>query len=62
MKGKIVLCDELSNGQSVFLSGAAGTVMRDAEKRDNTKPFPLPATFLNGDDGDKALRYIRSTR
>ncbi|KAK1353496.1 hypothetical protein POM88_051861 [Heracleum sosnowskyi] len=62
VKGKIVLCDELSNGESDFLSGAAGTIMRDAENRDNTKPFPLPATFLNGDDVNKALKYIRSTR
>ncbi|WOG93971.1 hypothetical protein DCAR_0313261 [Daucus carota subsp. sativus] len=62
VKGKIVLCDELSNGESVFLSSAAGTIMRDAENRDNTKPFPLPATFLGVDDGDKAFKYIRSTR
>ncbi|XP_063948438.1 subtilisin-like protease SBT4.3 isoform X2 [Daucus carota subsp. sativus] len=62
VKGKIVLCDELSNGESIFLSGVAGTIMRDAENRDNTKLFPLPATFLGVDDGDKAFKYIRSTR
>lgn len=62
MKGKIVLCDELSNGESAFLSGAAGTIMRGESDNDGTRSFPLPATYIGVDDGDKVFDYIKSTR
>ncbi|KAL1812618.1 hypothetical protein ACET3Z_022683 [Daucus carota] len=32
------------------------------DSKDNTKPFPLPATLLGVDNGNKAFKYIKSTR
>ncbi|XP_021295443.1 cucumisin-like isoform X1 [Herrania umbratica] len=61
VKGKIVLCDALSQGRGPFSAGAVGTVMRDQLPNDYTLSFPLPASYLDLVDGSKIFAYINST-
>lgn len=62
VKGKIVLCHGLGNGESELLSGAAGTVRGGRGDKDNPQSFPLPATYLGADDGESVFNYIDSIR
>lgn len=62
VRGKIVLCDDLGTGEPEFLSGAAGTVMRDNGDKDSPRLFPLPATYIGEDDGEGVFNYINSAR
>ncbi|KAL6312491.1 hypothetical protein AAG906_032855 [Vitis piasezkii] len=61
VKGKIVLCDKLSDGTGAFLAGAAGTVMADRGAKDSARPFPLPASYLGAQDGSSIAYYVTST-
>ncbi|KAL6311900.1 hypothetical protein AAG906_010954 [Vitis piasezkii] len=61
VKGKIVLCDIISNGTGAFLAGAVGTVMADRGAKDSARPFPLPASYLGAQDGSSIAYYVTST-
>ncbi|KAH7521361.1 hypothetical protein FEM48_Zijuj07G0024900 [Ziziphus jujuba var. spinosa] len=62
VKGKIVICDVLTNGRGPFLAGAAGLVMKGQVVGDVVGSLPLPASFLSVDDGSKINTYMNSTR
>ncbi|XP_052207270.1 cucumisin-like [Diospyros lotus] len=61
VKGKIVLCDEISNGETALLAGAAGAVMQVTGLRDFASSFPLPAAVVRDDGGSHIFNYINST-
>ncbi|KAL5733136.1 hypothetical protein ACOSQ2_032828 [Xanthoceras sorbifolium] len=60
VKGKIVLCDILDDGEGPFFAGAVGAVMQGDTSRDSATNFPLPTSYVNKADGSKILTYIRS--
>lgn len=60
--GKIVLCDELSDGEGALQSGAIGTIMQDGGFKDDAFSFPLSASYLSSEDGAKVLSFINTTR
>ncbi|RWR79430.1 cucumisin-like protein [Cinnamomum micranthum f. kanehirae] len=60
--GKIVLCDQLTDGVGPFLANALGTIMQDGGWSDFAYSFPLPATFVGLDLGSQVLEYINTTR
>ena len=62
MKGKIVLCDALSDGSGPFLAGAVGAVMQGRNPNSQTMAFPLPASYLSFENGGKIRTYLNSTR
>ncbi|KAJ4720888.1 cucumisin-like [Melia azedarach] len=62
VKGKIVLCDALNTGEGPFYAGTAGAVMRGQIARDSVFIFPLPASYVDANDGSKIFLYINSTR
>ncbi|KAL5709396.1 hypothetical protein ACHQM5_020092 [Ranunculus cassubicifolius] len=59
--GKILLCDELSEGDGAVSAGAVGTVMADTRDSDLAFVFQLPATYLNVADGGNISKYINTT-
>ncbi|XP_044480194.1 cucumisin-like [Mangifera indica] len=61
VKGKIVVCDILDTGKGPFYAGAAGAVMIGENERDVAFNFPLPTSYIDTADGDKVMRYLRST-
>lgn len=62
VKGKIVLCDTFGPGKEPFKAGAAGALMRGEILRDAPSSFPLPASYVNDNDGNKIFLYMNSTR
>ncbi|KAK1312443.1 hypothetical protein QJS10_CPA07g00095 [Acorus calamus] len=62
VKGKIVLCDEVSDGTVPLFAGAQGVVMADVYKSDVPHLYPLPATTISFDDKEYLLRYLNKTR
>ncbi|KAK4579321.1 hypothetical protein RGQ29_029115 [Quercus rubra] len=62
VKGKIVLCDALSDGSGPFLAGAVGAVMQGRNPNSQTMAFPLPASYLSFENGGKIRMYLNSTR
>ncbi|KAJ4720886.1 cucumisin-like [Melia azedarach] len=58
VKGKIVLCDALNTGEGPFYAGTAGAVMRGQIARDSVFIFPLPASYVDANDGSKIFLYI----
>lgn len=62
MKGKVVLCDELTDATGPLNAGAVGTVMLNAGHDDYAFSFPLPATVLTSLDLRNVSAYINTTR
>ncbi|XP_050210981.1 cucumisin-like [Mercurialis annua] len=62
VKGKIVLCDYISSGETQLVAEAIGTIMQDGYYQDVAYNFPLPASHLNLDDGFKVSEYVNRTR
>ncbi|XP_059457922.1 cucumisin-like isoform X2 [Corylus avellana] len=62
VKGKIVLCDGLNNGEVAFEAGAVGTIMHGPDGQRASRSFPLPASYLDLQDGSKLHSYITSAR
>ncbi|XP_035548784.1 cucumisin-like isoform X1 [Juglans regia] len=62
VKGKIVLCDFLGDGEGALLASAVGTVNKGPGRRDIAFSFPLPASYLDVVDGSNVYFYINSTR
>ena len=61
MKGKIVLCDGQNIGEA-FAAGAVSTVMQGTDGLRASRTFPLPASYLDWQDGSKVYSYIKSAR
>ncbi|EEF38175.1 Cucumisin precursor, putative [Ricinus communis] len=62
VKGKIVLCDYISSGETQLVAEAIGTIMQDGYYQDAAYNFPLPASHLNLDDGFEVSEYVNRTR
>ncbi|KAJ7960184.1 putative Cucumisin [Quillaja saponaria] len=62
VKGKIVLCDELTSAVGAASAGAIGTVMQDGGIKDVAYIFPIPASYIGSDDGSDVGDYINSDR
>ncbi|XP_062154118.1 cucumisin-like [Alnus glutinosa] len=61
VKGKIVLCDGLGDGEGPLLAGAVGTVYQ-GRRTDVAYSFPLPASSLRPEDAASVYLYINTTR
>lgn len=59
--GKIVLCDELTDGLGAMSAGAAGTIMPNEGYTDLSFAFPLPTSSLDSNYTDSVQQYINST-
>ncbi|XP_063945512.1 cucumisin-like isoform X1 [Daucus carota subsp. sativus] len=59
--GKIVFCDELSDGEGALQSGAIGTIMQDGGFKDHAFSFPLSTSYLTLEDGAEVLTFINTT-
>ena len=63
VEGKIILCDQLSNGEVVMLAGVVGSIMRYNDPYfEAIGSYPLPVSVVNPDQATNIIRYIRSTR
>ncbi|XP_065871253.1 cucumisin-like [Euphorbia lathyris] len=62
VKGKIVLCDYISNGEAASVAGAIGTIMQDGYPLDVAYNSPIPSSHLNLDDGYYVSQYVNETR
>ena len=60
--GKIVLCDETSQGQGVLAAGAAGTIIPDDGNEGRTFSFPVPTSCLDTSNISKIQQYMNSAR
>ncbi|XWS74896.1 hypothetical protein CRYUN_Cryun01aG0037700 [Craigia yunnanensis] len=54
--GKIILCDEVSDGEGASAAGDVGAVMKDY--LDSAFNFPLPVSCLGLDDGSEVSNYL----
>ncbi|KAA8534154.1 hypothetical protein F0562_031653 [Nyssa sinensis] len=61
VNGTIVLCDLLSTGETALAVDAIGTVMQDVVFQDFAFAFPLPASYMNLNNGSQISDYINST-
>lgn len=61
---KIVFCEELSDGHGILIANGAGTIMVDSTffAPDFAFNYPLPATSITPEDGQRVLDYIRATK
>ncbi|KAM7264287.1 hypothetical protein ACFE04_001970 [Oxalis oulophora] len=62
VEGKIVLCDGLNNASGATNAGAVGSIMQGNSFRDVAFNFPIPATYLDTDDGNQVFDYYSNTR
>lgn len=62
VEGKIVLCDELNDGEGALQSGAIGTIMQDGGFKDDAFSFPLSTSYLSSEDGKEVSTFINTTR
>ncbi|KAF2296158.1 hypothetical protein GH714_036415 [Hevea brasiliensis] len=62
VKGKIVLCDYISSGETASAAGAIGTIMQDGYFQDVAYNFPLPASHLALCAGFDVSEYVNKTR
>lgn len=60
--GKIVFCETLWDGSGILLANGVGTIMADSSITDFSFNYPLPATLISPEDGQKVLEYIRTTQ
>ena len=60
--GKIVFCDQLSDGVGAMSAGAVGTVMPSDGYTDLSFAFPLPTSCLDSNYTTNVHEYINSTR
>ncbi|KAK1271809.1 hypothetical protein QJS04_geneDACA007671 [Acorus gramineus] len=61
VKGKIVLCDELSDAEGPLDAGAVGAIMLSDEYKDFAFSYPLPATVFQTPDIGNITYYINTT-
>ncbi|KAG0465927.1 hypothetical protein HPP92_020091 [Vanilla planifolia] len=60
-KGKVILCDSLSDGSGPQHAGAVGAVMETSDANDFAFGFKLPASVLGTDDSAEVLEYANKT-
>ncbi|XP_074349649.1 cucumisin-like [Apium graveolens] len=61
VNGKIVLCDELNDGEGQIQAGAVGTIMQDGGFKDHAFSFPLSTSYLSLEDGAEVSTFINTT-
>ncbi|KAG5557872.1 hypothetical protein RHGRI_007940 [Rhododendron griersonianum] len=61
VKDKIVLCDQLSDGEGPLYAGGIGAIMQDDGFKDLAFSFPLSASYLGSTDGAAVFLYINKT-
>ncbi|XAR72639.1 Cucumisin [Bertholletia excelsa] len=61
VEGAIVLCDTLWDGSGILMANGVGTIMADSSITDFAFNYPLPATQISAEDGQKILDYIKTT-
>lgn len=61
VKGKIVFCERIGDGGAILLADGVGAIMADSLFTDFAFSFPLSATVITTEDGQRVLDYIRST-
>lgn len=61
MKGKIVVCGQLTDGSGPLNAGAKGAVMF-FNLTDFSMAFPLPALVVNSTVGDQLIQHIDSNK
>lgn len=59
--GKMVFCETLWDGSGILMANGLGTIMADSSITDFAFNYPLPATLISTEDGQRILDYIRST-
>lgn len=59
--GKIVFCEYLTSGAEVFLANGVGAIVADSSITDVAFSYPLPLSQISTEDGQKVLRYIKTT-
>lgn len=62
VKGKIVLCEDRSDGSGVIMAKGAGVIMPSRPFDNFALPFHLPTTIISTEDISKVLEYIRSSK
>ncbi|XP_059627101.1 cucumisin-like [Cornus florida] len=62
VNGTIVLCDSMTSGEVQLGAGAKGTIMNNDGFQSFGRTFPLPASYLQENDGVSVREYINSTR
>ena len=62
VKGKIVLCEDRSDGSGVMMANGAGVIMPSRAFDNFALPFPLPTTIISTEDISKVLEYVRSSK
>ncbi|KAG0465895.1 hypothetical protein HPP92_020059 [Vanilla planifolia] len=60
-KGKVIICDSLSDGSGPQHAGAVGAVMKTSGANDFAFGFKLPASVLGTNDSAKVLNYANKT-
>ena len=61
VKGKIVLCDEITDGEGTLDAGAVDTIMQGVDFGDVAFSFHLPTSCLSLKDGSKVKNYYDSS-
>lgn len=61
VKGKIVFCERIGDGAGILSADGVGAIMADSLFTDFAFSFPLSATVITTEDGQRVLDYIRST-
>ncbi|CAI0412172.1 unnamed protein product [Linum tenue] len=61
VRGKIVLCDLIVNGESVSAAGGVGAMMQDNTYNDVAYNFAVPASHFGPDPGSKISAYVKQT-
>ncbi|PKA63134.1 Cucumisin [Apostasia shenzhenica] len=61
VKGKVVVCDGLSDGSGSRLAGAVAVIMPAAGANDYALEFGLPASILSPDDNTRIVQYANKT-
>ncbi|KAL6280245.1 hypothetical protein ACE6H2_017126 [Prunus campanulata] len=61
VKGKIVFCEGIGDGSGILSADGVGAIMADSLFTDSAFSFPLSATVITTEDGQRVLDYIGST-
>ncbi|XP_020588219.1 cucumisin-like [Phalaenopsis equestris] len=60
-KGKVLICDGISDGKGAKLAGAMGAIMATNDMNDAAYEFQLPVSVLGSNDTAKILLYANMT-
>ncbi|XP_042477650.1 subtilisin-like protease SBT4.13 [Macadamia integrifolia] len=62
VKGKVLLCDQLSMGEAAKKTGALGVLMSEDKHFDYSSPYPLPAIQIKKQAAEEVKSYMNSTK